>query len=181
MADQIEVTSLASQAASSIDSDTQVVAFTQAGDTTRLPFIEAVDAARAASACVCIQEAKLTIPTAEVLTLNSIPIEIVPAPSVGYAIQILSASMRLVYNSAAYATNTVVVLTTVGAGTEEQFEFASGALTSTVDTFTIATNSANQSEQIIENAAVQVEIANGDPTAGNSDIDIYITYRTIQL
>jgi hypothetical protein len=62
---------------------------------------------RGDSGIECIQgTAKLTIATADVLHLNTTPIEIVAAPGAGYAIEVISASMKMVYVSATYATNT---------------------------------------------------------------------------
>ena len=80
----------------------------------------------------------VSIPTASVLTLNSVPVEIVAAPGAGFAIQVLSASMRMIFNSAGYTTNTTLQLISSSAGTEEQFTFAAGALSSLSDTFTLA-------------------------------------------
>jgi hypothetical protein len=71
---------------------------------------------RGDSGIECIQgTAKLTIATADVLTLNTTPIEIVAAPGAGYAIEVISASMKMVYNSATYSTNTSLELLTAGA------------------------------------------------------------------
>jgi hypothetical protein len=124
---------------------------------------------------------RITIPSAEVLTLNSVPVEVIEAPGAGYAVQVLSASMKMVFNSSGYTTNTSLVLVSSGAGTEEQFAFASGALSSLVDTFTIATNSANQSVQIIENDPIMAQIGIGDPLAGDSDIELFIYYRLLSV
>jgi hypothetical protein len=38
--------------------------------------------------------------------------------------------------------------------------------------------SANTETQIIENADLMVTVAGGDPTAGDSDIKIYLRYRS---
>jgi hypothetical protein len=37
------------------------------------------------------------------------------------------------------------------------------------------------STQVIENAALQVKVATGNPTAGNSGIKVYVLYRIITL
>jgi len=131
--------------------------------------------------CACIKEASLTIATADVLTLNSAPIEIVAAPGAGFAIEVLSANVSMTYNSSAYATNTNIIVKTNGA-TDEQY--GAGVLNATVDmqkklqeiTTTTATDT-----QIIENASIQASVRTGNPTAGNSDIKVYLTYRIIEL
>jgi len=181
MANQIEVTSLAAQAASSIDGNTQVVAFTQSGDTTRLPLVEAVAYANQVNECICIKEASLTIASADVLTLNTTPIEIVAAPGVGFAIEVLSASFKMVYVTTQYATNFNIQILTSGANTQQLEIDALNASVTTNRTFEKSFTNAPTATQLLENAAVNVTVETGDPTAGDSDITVYVTYRIITL
>ena len=137
---------------------------------------------RGDSGIECIQgTAKLTIATADVLTLNTTPIEIVAAPGAGYAIEVISASMKMVYNSATYATNTSLELITAGA-TNSQASTVIKNSASTIRRFADATTLASATAtQLVDNAALNVTVASGDPTAGDSDITIYVTYRIITL
>jgi hypothetical protein len=137
---------------------------------------------RGDSGIECIQgTAKLTIATADVLHLNTTPIEIVAAPGVGYAIEVISASMKMVYNSATYATNTSLELLTAGA-TNSQASTVIKNSASTIRRFADATTLASATAtQLVDNAALNVTVASGDPTAGDSDITIYVTYRIITL
>ena len=137
---------------------------------------------RGDSGIECIQgTAKLTIATADVLHLNTTPIEIVAAPGAGYAIEVISASMKMVYNSATYATNTSLELITAGA-TNSQASTVIKNSASTIRRFADATTLASATAtQLVENAALNVTVASGDPTAGDSDITIYVTYRIITL
>lgn len=137
---------------------------------------------RGDSGIECIQgTAKLTIATADVLTLNTTPIEIVAAPGAGYAIEVISASMKMVYNSATYATNTSLELITAGA-TNSQASTVIKNSVSTIRRFADATTLASATAtQLVDNAALNVTVASGDPTAGDSDITIYVTYRIITL
>ena len=137
---------------------------------------------RGDSGIECIQgTAKLTIATADVLTLNTTPIEIVAAPGAGYAIEVLSASMKMVYNSATYATNTSLELITAGA-TNSQASTVIKNSASTIRRFADATTLASATAtQLVDNAALNVTVSSGDPTAGDSDITIYVTYRIITL
>jgi hypothetical protein len=137
---------------------------------------------RGDSGIECIQgTAKLTIATADVLTLNTTPIEIVAAPGVGYAIEVISASMKMVYVSATYATNTSLELLTAGA-TNSQASTVIKNSASTIRRFADATTLASATAtQLVENAALNVTVASGDPTAGDSDITVYCTYRIITL
>jgi hypothetical protein len=137
---------------------------------------------RGDSGIECIQgTAKLTIATADVLTLNTTPIEIVAAPGAGYAIEVISASMNMVYVSATYATNTSLELITAGA-TNSQASTVIKNSASTIRRFADATTLASATAtQLVENAALNVTVASGDPTAGDSDITVYCTYRIITL
>jgi len=137
---------------------------------------------RGDSGIECIQgTAKLTIATADVLTLNTTPIEIVAAPGAGYAIEVISASMKMVYVSATYATNTSLELITAGA-TNSQASTVIKNSASTIRRFADATTLASATAtQLVDNAALNVTVASGDPTAGDSDITIYVTYRIITL
>jgi len=137
---------------------------------------------RGDSGIECIQgTAKLTIATADVLTLNTTPIEIVAAPGAGYAIEVISASMKMVYVSATYATNTSLELLTAGA-TNSQASTVIKNSASTIRRFADATTLASATAtQLVDNAALNVTVASGDPTAGDSDITVYVTYRIITL
>jgi hypothetical protein len=137
---------------------------------------------RGDSGIECIQgTAKLTIATADVLHLNTTPIEIVASPGAGYAIEVISASMKMVYNSATYATNTSLELLTAGA-TNSQASTVIKNSASTIRRFADATTLASATAtQLVENAALNVTVASGDPTAGDSDITVYVTYRIITL
>lgn len=130
-----------------------------------------------------IYEASLTIPTASVLTLNATPIEIIAAPGSGKMIRVISAEYKLTYNSIAYATNTTLQLKTSGASVV-QVESTSSALAATVTQsaalFGTGTPSVGQT-QLLENAGVNVMVATGNPTAGNSDIKVFVFYRIITL
>lgn len=157
--------------------DTDVFYFGQNGTEYQLPFssIKAMFGN--------VQAASLSIPTASVLTLNATPLDIVAAPGAGYAIEVISATYGATYNSVAYATNTQLQLITSGA-TIAQFLLGS-ALTFTASgkwkLYQYSSAFGPTSTQVIENAALQVKVATGNPTAGNSDIKVYVLYRIITV
>ena len=130
-----------------------------------------------------IYEAELSIATAAVLTLNATPLTIVAAPGAGYAIEVITATYGATYNSVAYATNTLLQVITAGA-TVTQYNLPSG-LTFTASgkwqMYQYSSAFGATSTQVIENAALQVKVATGNPTAGNSDIKVYVLYRIITL
>ena len=122
--------------------------------------------------------AELTIASADVLTLNSTPLTIVSAVS-GYSIQVTSASVKIDFSTTAYATNTFIQLITNGATTAQ---YGAGIINATVATTKklpeISTTTATTT-QLIANADLQVSVKTGDPTAGDSDVTIFVNYRLI--
>lgn len=124
--------------------------------------------------------AKLVIPTAQVLTLNSVPVAFGLTVPTGYAIQGITASLKLDFNSVAYATNTQVKLLINGAA-QYQFIFNSAVLASAANTFNSVGMGALSGNNLISATDMTVTVNTGDPTAGNSDITIYLTYVLIKI
>jgi hypothetical protein len=136
---------------------------------------------RGDSGIECIQgTAKLTIASADVLTLNTTPLTIVAAQGAGYAIEVLSASLRMVFNSVAYATNTRVEILASGASVP-QLQFGTGVLSSASNVLNSIGKGGGVGTNMIDNTSIVVSVDSGDPTAGDSDITVYITYRIITL
>jgi len=125
-----------------------------------------------------VKSASLTIASADVLTLNTTPLTIVPAVS-GKAIEVISASVKIDFNSAAYATNTNIALTTSGATTEQYGAAILNATVSTHKKLQEVTSTTATTTQMIVNADLQVTVKTGDPTAGDSDIEVFVLYREI--
>jgi hypothetical protein len=121
--------------------------------------------------------AELTIASADVLTLNSTPLIIVSAVS-GYAIEVVSASRKLDFNTTAYATNTDLQLITSGA-TSVQAQARINSSVSNTLCIDKSTPALATSTQILANADLLVKVETGNPTAGDSDITIYVHYRLI--
>ena len=123
--------------------------------------------------------ASLTISSADVLTLNSTPLTIVGAVS-GYAIEVISASVKVDFNTTAYATNTDIALKTSGANVAQAKAItALAASVARTSNFTISPTPSAAQTVIISNADLTVSVNSGDPTAGDSDITVYVNYRLI--
>ena len=122
--------------------------------------------------------ASITLTAAQVKTLNTSPITIVSAVA-GYAIEVVSASVKIAFNTTAYATNTFIQLIVNGATTAQ---YGAGILNATVATTKklpeISTTSATTT-QLITNAELEVSTLTGDPTTGDSDVTVYVNYRLI--
>ena len=122
--------------------------------------------------------AELTIASADVLTLNSTPLTIVSAVS-GYAIEVVSASVKIDFNSAAYATNTDINVVCSGATQSQLKDDVLASTVSTIRKLLPVTGLAATDTQIIQNSALLVSVGSGNPTAGDSDITVYVHYRLI--
>jgi len=122
-----------------------------------------------------IQYAKLTTPTAQVLTLNTTPKAFGLIVPTGFYVQLLSAQMKATYNSATYATNTELEVGFAGV----KPVFLDSVLGFGSSTF--VNLDYNDSGAVSAASDVIVSVNNGNPTVGNSDITIYLTYVLIPL
>ena len=129
-----------------------------------------------------VQSASLVIASVDVLQLNTIPQTIVAAQGAGKAIEVISASLKLDFNSAAYATNTMITLITSGA-TEPQADNSIDATVARTGRFRHRSTSgiSATATQMMANADLQVSVDAGDPTAGDSDIEVFVLYRVIDI
>jgi hypothetical protein len=105
----------------------------------------------------------------------------VAAPGVNLAIQVIKSSARINYNTVPYATNLVLGIGSPTASVSQ--ETITGLLGASIIKIQngLAIGSTASETQLISNAAVNVSALVGNPTAGNSSVDIYLTYRIIAL
>ena len=122
--------------------------------------------------------ASLTIASADVLTLNSTPLTIVGAVA-GYAIEVVSASVKIDFNTTAYATSTDINVVCSGATQSQLKDDVLASTVSTIRKLLPVTGLSATDTQIIQNSALLVSVGSGDPTAGNSDITVFVNYRLI--
>lgn len=127
-----------------------------------------------------------TLTAAEVLTLFTAPVTIIPAPGIGQMIVLDLATFSLTYGGVAYATNTNLGLN-YGAGTFATAAAATGTLlTATVDSVVMDSWSVNweqvpSAQAIFANRAIVAQVAVGNPTAGNSPVHIEVFYYVVPL
>jgi hypothetical protein len=122
----------------------------------------------------------VTIPTAEVLTLNATPVELVAAQGAGTAIEVIGAVCKVDFNSAAYTGGTTVRLITSGANQPQANCTTLDATVTTVRKFSINSPTGVANTQLLENAALNVDtvaVAN----TGDSDIQVWVYYRVISV
>ena len=120
---------------------------------------------------------KVTIPSASILTAFTTPVTLVAAQGAGTFIEVIRLFMFLDYNSAAYATNTDIEIgINNGVAT-----IASSILDQTNDMYSYFTMSNYSTLNNITNQPLEFSIQTGNPTAGNSPLYVYLTYRVITL
>lgn len=122
------------------------------------------------------------INSADVLTMFTTPIQLIPAVN-GYAIQLLSLSTRVVFNTTAYASNTTLNFLTDTA-TTYQFRSAN-VLNATLDRTYIGWGNGGSAvagtTQLIANKDIMITTEGGNPTSGNSNLLIKGTYKIITI
>lgn len=127
-------------------------------------------------------EATLTISAAQMLLLNTTPLTIIAAPGAGKYIEVISASAAMTFVSAAYATNTTLQLIQESSQTAQMEN--TGMLISTITKNTRFIDSAAAAAgntQITTNAGLQVKIATGNPTLGDSIVKVKVVYRIVTI
>ena len=130
-----------------------------------------------------ILSAELVIVTADVLQLNSVPKEIVPAPGEGKMIEVITHSTKIINSGAvtAYTANLTVVLITDTAQDEQSQD--SRILLSTTSRRTrgtiVGAGPGTVDQQLLENKALMVSTLTGDPATGTFDIKKFVLYRII--
>lgn len=113
---------------------------------------------------------KVTVTSEEILNSFTTPVELIPAPPAGFYIDPISIVAKFDYNTTPYATNTTGKLNigvngicdidlTVNNSIPIKIPFAGTALLGAM-TFTVK---------------------DGNPTAGDSDLIIFITYQLVEL
>lgn len=127
-------------------------------------------------------EATLNISTAQILLLNGTPITIIASPGTGKYIEVISASATMTFVAAAYATNTTLQLIQETANVSQLENRAILVSTVTKNTrFIVSAEATAGQTQIITGAALQVKVATGNPTTGDSGISVKVLYRIVTV
>lgn len=131
------------------------------------------------------QMIKVSLTSTQILSLFSSPVQILPSPGVNRAYQFLSNNfIRLNFNTTPYATNLTIagVYDTVN----KQAVMANGFIiqapqTKTVNFLLASPASTLTVPQIVTNSPFYINVQTGNPLLGDGTLDIWITYRIIDL
>ena len=114
----------------------------------------------------------------DILRLHGTPSLMVAAPGTGWYIEVVSASVQILWSSVVYATYTGLCIGCQDTSVTEQYN-CNDILQSTTNRNsrmnTVANNITDQ--QLIQDAALYAWVATGDPVNGNSEICIDLLYR----
>ena len=126
---------------------------------------------------------KITLTSAQILALNTTPIELVAAPGASSFIVLEKAYFKLNYGSAAYATNTQLAIKYDSAATNLCTTLYD-LLSQTADTIESATpdilvdnGSDINAYRINVNESIEVLAESGNPITGDGTVDIIVEYR----
>jgi len=124
---------------------------------------------------------KITLSAVQVLTLNTIPIEIIPAQGVGKIINVISAIARNTFNTVAFDAPGDLIIghntSSVGIFSED----GNLVVNAGVDKLNKLTPVYTSTKQLVENDSLVVKLLTGNPTVGDGTIDLYVTYEVITL
>jgi len=133
----------------------------------------------------CTLTTKTSLTSAQILNLYSTPQIIVPSAGAGTYIQPLGIDFSLTYGTTAYATHTQLYAYNNGNG-NPSLAFASNNSILIVTQSSVASNYVNGGGfalpvplSAMENQPLMLTVATGNPTAGDSILDIYVTYKVV--
>lgn len=133
-----------------------------------------------ASGSGVMQSATVTLSSANILSLHTTPITIIPAQGAGTVIQLIAMTISMSYNSVPYATDvTLRLLNGVSVVNQD-----GSCLSSASDYYANKSLQSNYSvagSNTFENVAVTMTTPTSNPTAGNSSVKITVLYSVVNL
>lgn len=142
--------------------------------------LAALQAQIAALQALEVKQIRISIPSAQVLTLNSNPVQLLPSPGVGFTYQFLDIMVTMIYFGVPYTTNLLLNISFVGAGLT--IGNNSAILASSISRsgrMAVTNLSAAGASQYLTNTAVEANVSVANPVAGTGTLEIDISYRSI--
>jgi Flp pilus assembly protein TadG len=124
---------------------------------------------------------KTVLTSAQVLSLFTTPVVLVPAPGANYYIDVISVVVTLNYNSVAYAgANALQISYTNGAGAAATTSNVSNAFLNAGVTAGFKT-AGKDAVTPVAGAPLVASVLTANPTAGNSTLLVDVVYRIAQV
>jgi hypothetical protein len=128
-----------------------------------------------------ILSTKVSLSAAQIKTISTIPVQVIPAAGAGAVIEVISAFLRFNYGTitfdAAYSFELSLYTDTAGG---RQYSTANNILNRTSSTIQTFDKDSSVASQLIDNKGIFID-GGDDSTVGDSTIDLYINYRIITL
>jgi hypothetical protein len=123
----------------------------------------------------------VTVTSAQIKTLNTVPTTILAAPGAGFGYVLNSAIFNLVFGTTQYASGGVVSITFTGQATNLlATTLAANQITSATSTRNWIPGAAGQNAIVI-NTGLDIKAATGDFTTGDSILNVTLEYKIVSL
>jgi hypothetical protein len=148
-----------------------------------IPVVQSgVDAQTTAQAIsdLSVRKVKVSVSSAEILALFTTPKTLVAAPGAGKMILPLRVLVYGHFGTVAYTGNTTLQ---IGNSTlfSTNLTAALGFSADQLATYTLITNAGTSTPAASINTALQLTTLSGNPTAGDSTVDIHVTYIIVTI
>jgi len=126
-----------------------------------------------------IRYVEAIVTSAELKALFTTPKELVPAPGAGKVLEFISATLILDYVSAAYATNGNLTVNNETGTAQSNTVLLANLLAATADKMVqlVALATADTGIVLLENEALELTCATGNPITGDSPVRVKVAYR----
>jgi hypothetical protein len=126
---------------------------------------------------------KTTLTVAELLSIDTSPITLLAAPGAGKLIQIITCEWRVRFATAAYTGSTTLFFRYAGGNAVILTSSAPlVSTTSRIGKINTSASSGATSIQGLENAGIVLSAGgSGNPSTGDSEVDLYLSYKIITL
>ena len=131
------------------------------------------------SAVSSVKQVKVSLSSAQILTLGSVPVTLVPAQGAGKVIIPVSVVLDYNFVTSGYSTNTNVFIASASSPTSIT---RTGVLAFVGDACTFDTPiNSGASNALTGNESLQISTGAGDPTGGDSTLDVYVNYIVVTI
>lgn len=131
---------------------------------------------------------KVSIPAADIATLNTVPYELIANPGAGFAVRVMDVVVRLNYATAAYDDPSVVIIQNSSLAPNNslgQFHLAPNVFTSSANTmaygYTVADEVGGITGTLVENDNIVLRTRFSPGSTGQGTMDVYLMYAIITL